>query len=237
MMASSSLRTFPDSAAQRQTMVDCQIRTFDVTDQRVLGRFLDVPRELFVPENVRGLAYSDIGFVVPSASPEQEARYLLPPLVLARMIQGARVKSSDRVLDVAPGTGYSTAILAGLAADVTALEAEDVLARDLEAHLTGYGLPHVAVRRGPLPDGAPSDAPFDIIFVNGAVQTTPDLLFSQLNEGGRLVAIKRGSDDPTGRAAKAMCYEKRSGAVSGRYLFDASAPCLRAFQPVPQFVF
>ena len=226
-----------DSLAQRRTMVDCQIRTFDVTDQRVIARFLEVPREAFVPNNVRDLAYSDIGFVVPTTSADQEARYLLPPLVLARMIQGARLRASDRVLDVAPGTGYSTAILAGLAVAVVALEADDVMRSDLESRLSGFGLAQVVTRQGPLSDGAPADGPFDVIFVNGALLTSPDLLFEQLAEGGRLLAIKRGVDDPTGRASKAMCYEKRNGGVSGRYLFDAAAPCLRAFQGVQQFVF
>lgn len=237
MQASAPPDLLKDSLAQRRTMVDCQIRTFDVTDQRLINRFLEVPRELFVPPNVRNLAYSDIGFVVPGTTPDQEARYLLPPLVLARMIQGARLKASDRVLDVAGGTGYSTAILAGLAAEVVALEADESLSRDLATRLAAFGLARVATRTASFVDGAAADGPFDVIFVNGAVQTNPDTLFGQLAEGGRLVAIKRGADDPTGRASKAMCYEKRNANISGRYLFDASAPCLRAFQESPQFVF
>ena len=237
MLAPVSSDLLKDSPAQRRTMVDCQIRTFDVTDQRLIQRFLDVPRELFVPANVKALAYSDIGFVVPVSSSEQEARYLLPPLVLARLIQGARLKASDRVLDVASGTGYSTAILAGLAGDVVTLEADESLRRDLEARLASFGLSHVPTRQGALAEGAAADGPFDVVFVNGAIQTHPDRLFAQLAEGGRLLAIRRSADNPTGRASKAMCYEKRNSSISGRYLFDASAPCLRAFQDMPQFIF
>ena len=190
MQAPLTLDLLKDSQAQRRTMVDCQIRTFDVTDQRLIGRFLEVPRELFVPANVRTLAYSDIGFVVPAASPQQEARYLLPPLVLARLIQGARLTASDRVLDVASGTGYSTAVLAGLVADVVALEADDMLRQDLEARLGAFGLAHVRTRQGALADGASADGPFDVIVVNGAVQIDPEGLFGQLAEGGRLVAVE-----------------------------------------------
>ena len=126
-----------DSMAQRQTMVDCQIRTFDVTDQRVIARFLDVPRELFVPDHVRDLAYSDIGFSAKPAAVGEDGRYMLPPLVLARLIQGGRVKPTDRVLDIAGGAGYSAAILFGLSSEVLALEASPALRRDLQVRLQG----------------------------------------------------------------------------------------------------
>ncbi len=225
-----------DSAAQRQTMVDCQIRTFDVTDQRVIARFLAVPRELFVPDEVRDLAYSDIGFTWAGASGE-EGRYLLPPLVLARLIQGGRVKPTDRVLDVAPGAGYSTAILSGLAAEVLALEATSGLRREMQARLKTFGLGQLRTLDGGLADGAAGDGPFDVILINGTVETNLNGLFAQLAEGGRLLAILRGPADPTGRAAKAMCFEKRGGEIGHRYLFDASAPVLRAFFKAPQFVF
>ena len=226
-----------DSVAQRQTMVDCQIRTFDVIDQRVIARFLAVPRELFVPDEVRDLAYSDIGFALKTTGPGEGERYLLPPLVLARLIQGGRVKATDRVLDVAGGAGYSAAILAGLSAEVVALEASDGIRQDLDTRLQGFGLGQVRTLAGALENGAASDGPFDVILVNGAVETHLDGLFAQLAEGGRMLAILRGKDDPTGRAAKAMCFEKRGGEIGHRYLFDASAPVLHAFSRTPQFVF
>lgn len=226
-----------DSQAQRRTMVECQIRTFDVTDQRVIARFQEVPRELFLPDTVRNLAYSDIGFVVRAPSPDAESRYLLPPLVLARLIQGGRVKPTDRVLDVAPGLGYSTAILAGLARDVVALEADESLRVGLAARLEAYGLGAVRTRAGRLEDGAASDDPFDVILVNGTIETNPAALADQLVEGGRLLALKRGPADPTGRAAKAMCFEKSGRSLGGRFLFDASSPPLQAFREAPRFVF
>lgn len=223
--------------AQRQTMVDCQIRTFEVTDQRLINRLLAVPRECFVPEGVRELAYSDVGLTIPPGAAGDEPRYLLPPLILARLIQGGTVRPSDRVLDIACGTGYSTAILAGLAGAVLALEANPVLRRDLQARLSGFGLEGVRTLDGPLAEGAMSDGPFDVILVNGAVETALDDLFAQLAEGGRLLTILRAPEDPTGRAAKALCYTKRGGAIGQRFLFDASAPVLRAFVKARQFVF
>lgn len=236
MQATGFAADLKDSKVQRQTMVDCQIRTFEVTDQLVIDQFLAVPRERFLPDSVRDLAYSDIGLTIPAAT-SQAGRYILPPLILARLIQGGRVSASDRVLDVASGTGYSSAILAGLAGSVLALEADPVLRHDLKTRLAAFGLDQVRTIDGPLEDGAESDGPFDVILVNGAVETGLDGLFSQLADGGRLLTIQRASDDPTGRAAKAMRFEKSGGQVSGRILFDASAPVLVPFKRAPAFVF
>ncbi len=237
MQAPSPSLDLKDSQAQRQVMVDCQIRTFEVTDRPVIDRFLTVPRERFLPDAVRALAYSDTGFTVPPAEPRAEARYLLPPLHLARLIQGGRVAAGDRVLDVACGTGYSTAILAGLSDHVLALEATSAARQDLKARLSAYGLDCVRTIDGALEEGAEHDAPFDVILVNGAVETGLDRLLAQLAEGGRLLTIQRKSVDPTGRAAKAMRFEKTNGEVSGRILFDAAAPVLTAFRKKPAFVF
>ena len=220
-----------DSAVRRQTMVDCQVRTFDVTDQRVIARFLAVQRERCLPAEFRDLAYSDVGFTTPAG------RYLLPPLVLARLIQNARVRSSDRVLDVAAGAGYGAAILSGLAATVTALEATPSLQAELRGGLAGAGTTGVLAELGALEAGVASGAPYDVIVVEGAVETNLDALFAQLAEGGRFVTIRRAALDPTGRAAKAMCYEKRNGEIGNRYLFDASAPVLTGFGSIPAFVF
>lgn len=236
MLAPSFAADLKDSQIQRQTMVDCQIRTFEVTDQLVIDQFLAVPRERFLPDAVRDLAYSDIGFTIPSAA-VQDGRYLLPPLILARLIQGGRVSSGDRVLDVGGGSGYSAAILAGLAGSVLALEADSTLRHDLKTRLAAYGLDRVRTIDGPLEEGAESDGPFDVILVNGAVETSLDALFAQLADGGRLLTIQRAPNDPTGRAAKAMRYEKSGDQVSGRILFDASAPLLAAFKRAPVFVF
>ena len=226
-----------DSAIQRQTMVDCQIRTFDVTDQRLIARFLEVPRERFIPDEVRDLAYSDVGFTIRPDKEGGEGRYLLPPLILARLIQGARVRPTDRALDVAAGAGYSTAVLAGLAAEVVVLESSSERRQDLETRLAAFGLGRLQVIDRDLKQGVAEAAPYDVILVNGAIETGLEQLFKQLAEGGRLLAIQRSELDPTGRAAKAFCFEKRNGQVGSRYLFDASAPILASFRRPPAFAF
>jgi protein-L-isoaspartate(D-aspartate) O-methyltransferase len=225
------------SAVHRRTMVDCQIRTFDVTDQRLLARMLEVPREHFLPLELAPLAYSDVGLQLEPAGPGGERRTLLPPLVLARLIQGAGAASAGTVLDVGAATGYSSALLAGLAGRVVALESERSLYDALRSNLDAFGLAKVQTVLAPLAEGAPEEAPFDLIFINGAVEANLEVLFAQLKDGGRLAAIKRLPGDQAGRAGKAVRYEKIDGAKGYRVLFDASAPVFEAFRQDEQFTF
>ena len=222
------------SAHHRRTMVDCQIRTFDVTDQALLARMLDVPREDFLPPELAPLAYSDTSLQM---KPGSERRTLLPPLVLARLIQGASVSPADKVLDVGAATGYSTALLGGLAGHVVAVESDPFLYKELRSNLDRFGLAQVETVLAPLPEGAPKEAPFDVIFINGAVEANLDALFTQLKDGGRLVALKPLAGDLTGRTSKALRYEKIDGGMGYRVLFDASAPILDAFRRGEQFTF
>jgi protein-L-isoaspartate(D-aspartate) O-methyltransferase len=222
------------SAIYRRTMVDCQVRTFDVTDQALLARMLEVPREHFLPPQLAPLAYSDNALRL---NPGGERRTLLPPLILARLIQGVNVTPADRVLDVGAATGYSTALLAGLAGRVAALESDRALYDDLRSNLDSYGLSQVQTVLGPLAEGAPDEAPFDVIFVHGAVEANLDALLAQLKDGGRLAAFKPLPGDLTGRASKAVLYEKIAGGTGYRVLFDASAPVLDAFRRTEQFTF
>lgn len=237
MQALATIVSADKSLANRQTMVDCQIRTFDVTDQHLLARLLAVPRELFVPEDYRDLAYSDVGLTLPSQSGSHEGRYLLPPFILARMIQGGRVHARNRVLDLAGGLGYSAALLAGLAREVVAIEDTSERAQAMAGRFADLGLTRASAREGDLAKGLPGSGPFDVILINGAVETGLDELFEQLADGGRLVTIRRSQTDPTGRAAKAFCYEKVGGAVGSRFLFDAAAPVLLPFRQAFSFSF
>ncbi len=225
------------SALQRRTMVDCQIRTFDVTDLPLLARMLEIPREHFLPRELAQLAYSDIALQLKPAGPGGERRTLLPPFVLARLIQGASVASTGTVLDVGAATGYSSALLAGLAGRVVALESERSLFNTLRSNLDAFGLARVETVLAPLAQGAPNEAPFDVILINGGVEANLEEHFAQLENGGRLVAIKSFPGDPTGRAGKAVRYEKIDGGKGYRVLFDASAPVLEAFRQDAQFTF
>lgn len=233
-MTEPATETKPDfaaAAALRRTMVERQLRPFDVHDVPVLTRFLDVPREIFLPAPLVPLAYSDLAMTVKG----NEARWLAPPLVLARLLQEADIRPEHRVLDVAGGTGFPAALLFGLAAHVTALECDEELAAQTRANLAAVGADAVTVVTGPLEAGAPDDAPFDVILVHGAVEAGLDALFAQLAPNGRLLAYKR--PEPA-EGVKAVRFERCDGKAAGeRILFDAAAPVLKAFAKAPAFVF
>lgn len=219
-----------DYARARRTMVDTQIRVNDVTDARIVEALMAVPRETFVPEARRALAYLDDDLPLNDPSPGAAARYLMEPMVFARMLQAAAIGESDRVLDVGSATGYPAAVIARLAGSVVALESDEQLAAEARRNLAG--LAAVTVASGPLPDGAASLGPFDVILLEGAVETVPQTLIDQLAEGGRLVAVA-GS----GRAARCQVHEKRGGVVGVRTVFDAAIPPLPGFELPRGFVF
>ncbi|HEX2215327.1 MAG TPA: methyltransferase domain-containing protein, partial [Xanthobacteraceae bacterium] len=159
-------------------------------------------------------------------------RRLLKPLVLAKLIDVAQVEPGDLVLDLACATGYSSAVLAHLAAAVVAVEEEDALAERARATLRDLQLNNVTVRTAPLEGGSAADGPYDVILINGAVEILPDSLGAQLKDGGRLVCVQRHG--PVGRG---MLYLSSAGGLSGRSVFDAAAPLLPGFVEPPAFVF
>ncbi len=221
-----------DFAAARRMMVDGQIRTSDVTDLPLLAAMLDVPRERFVPHAKAALAYLDFDVPVTSDAREAEARHLLKPVVLAKMIQAADVEEGDNVLDVGCATGYASAILARLARSVTALEQNPTLARHARENLEAMHQDNVTVVTGPLVDGWAAQGPYDVILLGGATEVAAKALFRQLKEGGRMVAVVGRT--PNGQA---ILYRCASGDVTGRPIFDASVPTLPGFAAIPSFVF
>ncbi|WP_159728097.1 protein-L-isoaspartate O-methyltransferase [Methylosinus sp. Ce-a6] len=222
------------TAALRQTMVERQLRTFDVTDLPLLRRFLTVPREIFLPQELAPLAYSDLMLTLKDER-GRPARALLPPLVLARLLQEAEIRETERVLDIAGGTFYSAALAFPLAREIVALEDDARLAATARSYLQFVGADNVRVEAGPLAAGVPAAAPFDVIIVQGAVETGLDRLFEQLTPNGRLLAIARPEPD-AGWAV--MRFDRSGGAPAGaRALFDACAPVLKGFEKAPGFVF
>jgi protein-L-isoaspartate(D-aspartate) O-methyltransferase len=226
-----------DFAAARRMMVDGQVRTSDVTDQRLIAAMMEVPRERFLPPELADLAYLDLdapaSAAPPSAgAPSAPARRLLKPMVLAKLIQAAEIKDGDHVLDVGCATGYSSAILGRLAASVVALEQDPGLARLAADNLRQLDGGRIEVVPGPLAEGYPPQAPYDAILLNGASEIVPKALLRQLKDGGRLVGV-------VGRApaAKAMLYRASGGECSGRPIFDAAASLLPGFGAPTAFVF
>jgi protein-L-isoaspartate(D-aspartate) O-methyltransferase len=216
-----------DMAAARLHMVEGQVRTNDVTDRRITGAMALLERERFVPLANRALAYADVCVEV------KPGRFLPDPRSFAKLVQLAEIQESDRVLDIACATGYSSAVLSQLSADVVALEEDEALAKEATAALRSVlKLGRLFGVVGPHRDGAPAQGPFDLIFVNGAVHQVPVAWTNQLKEGGRLVVIM--CDGPVGKAN--FCVRK-GGVLSRRVAFDATVPVLPGFERVKSFVF
>ncbi|MBI4724602.1 MAG: protein-L-isoaspartate O-methyltransferase, partial [Rhodomicrobium sp.] len=186
----------------------------------------------FVPDKQKAFAYMDEALLAVPASASSPARYLLPPMVLARLLQYADPAPTDRALDIGGVTGYSAAVLAKLCAKVDALEASESLAEGMEKCLERAGNGNVTVHAGALNKGLDKSKPFDVILINGGILEEPKELFGQLAEGGRLVTILR-----KGWFGQAYLFTKNAGAISGRAIFDAGADILHGFEIKPQFVF
>ena len=176
-----------DFSTARQNMVDGQVRPSDVTDTRILDAMLAVPREVFVPESKRALAYLDLDLDVSEGGSAK--RFLIKPVVLAKMLQAAEIRETDRVLVVGCATGYAAAVISHFAGQVVATESEPALAAKATAMLAQLGCGNVAVRTAAAAEGDPANAPFDVIVLNGATEIVPERLYAQLRDGGRLVGV------------------------------------------------
>jgi protein-L-isoaspartate(D-aspartate) O-methyltransferase len=221
-----------DFQVARRAMVDGQVRTSDVTHPGVITAMLEIPRELFVPKARAALAYLDRDVVIADATATGPARYLIKPMVVARLIQAADPGPLDRVLVIGAGTGYAAAVMSRLAREVVALEENETLFERARSVLAFLGSRNVNLVLDPLVDGVPASAPYDVILIDGGVETIPDGLCGQLSLQGRLVAVV--SSGPLG---KAKLFEPVNGKCSGRELFDANAPVLPGFSLAPAFVF
>ncbi len=217
-----------DSAVQRKNMVDSQVRPSDVTDRRIARAMLEVPREAFGPEGQRDVAYMD-GNLVVSVRPE---RVLLAPRTFSKMVQQMALGDDATVLDVAPATGYSTAVLAKIAKRVVAVESDTGLAERAKATLAQLGITNGSVIAGDIREGAGSQGPFDAILVNGKITDAPPALLNQLKDGGRLVAIL-----DVGGVGKAFEWRRYAMSFDRRALFDAEAPFLPGCERVAEFTF
>ncbi len=222
-----------DMPNARRVMVDNQIRTFDVTNREVLAAFDQVPREIFVDARDRAIAYADRTLIVGEGTAR---RALLPPLILARLVQALQPQAGELALDVLGGTGYSAAILAATGVETSFLEADSGLTALARAALAAAG---AKVNTLPAQSGISASAgaslptaSFDIILINGASEREPKGFFPLLKDGGRLGIVHRD-----GNAARALVYVKSGGHVSPRRIFDAQAAVLPGFSAEAGFVF
>jgi protein-L-isoaspartate(D-aspartate) O-methyltransferase len=219
-----------DFSTARQKMVDGQVRPSDVTDLRIIDAMLEVPREAFVPQHQRALAYLDLDLDVSEAGSAK--RFLMKPLVTAKMLQAADIKNTDKVLVAGCASGYTAALVAKLAGQVTATEVDPALAARARDVLGQLGLANVTVRAADVADGDPANAPYHVIVLDGATEITPERLYGQLREGGRLVGVFAMTRPP-----RAMIVTHSHGDFGNRALFDASVPVLPGLERRPAFVF
>ena len=217
----------PRPEAARVNMVESQLKTNRVSDPAVLDAFLAVPRERFVPAAMTGLAYIDEDVTLGGG------RFLMEPMVFARLVQLAKVGQEDNVLELGSGTGYGVAVLARLAANVGGSEGDAALAEKGAAALAALGVRNATVRHGAIERGWPDRAPYGVILFAGAVAAVPSAVLDQLAEGGRLLAVVREGDE----VGRAVLYQRVRGIVSHRPVFDAATPYLPGLEPQPSFVF
>jgi len=219
----------PVFATARQKMVDGQVRTSDVTDRRIIDAMLAVPREQFVPERQRPLAYLDRDLDVGAGDVH---RYLVKPRLTAKLLQAAEIMPNDNLLVVGCATGYLAALAAALAAKVTGTENDPALVAQGTGILVQLGIDGVTLKVAEPAEGDPAGAPFDVIVLNGATEINPESLYAQLRNGGRLVGVFAAT-----HPARATMVTRSHDDLGSRVLFDAGAPVLPGLERLPAFVF
>ena len=217
------------TAESRFNMVECQLKPGGIRDYRVTKHMNSIPREAFVGGTSRDLAYADLQLQCVAG---EATRTMLTPTALALMIELADIQADDVVLDIAGGTGYSAAVLAGLASTVIALEDDEAFNEKAGAIWQELGIDNAVAVCGPLPEGQAKQGPFNVIFVNGCLADTPVTLLEQLAEDGRLVCVQKVDG-----TEKAHIYRRIGDRLSTQIAFDNAAPDLTVFDPVPTFEF
>ncbi|HXO00527.1 MAG TPA: protein-L-isoaspartate O-methyltransferase [Stellaceae bacterium] len=212
--------------AARVNMIERQLQPNKVTDEQVINAFASIRRELFVPDRLRAIAYSDTDL------PLGNCRYLMAPMVAARLLQAVEAKRTDNVLVVGAGVGYEAALIALLGRSVVALEQDAELARQGRAALVEHRIATVNFVEDPQARSR-MRAAYDVILFGGAVAEIPPEIPAQLAEGGRLAAVVKPDSGP----GRAMLTTRTGGVLAARVMFDAATPLLPGYARTPAFVF
>ncbi len=212
---------------RRHLMIESQLRANKVTNAQVLDAFSDTPRETFVTQAMADIAYIDEDLVI------GEGRFLLEPMVFARLVQALDLGAEDSVLDIGAASGYSTTILSRLAQSVVGIEEVESFALMGQENLEANDVDNAVILHAPHRIGFKEEAPYNAIIIEGAVESVPENLLHQLSDGGRLLTILR----PAGEQGRAIRYVRSGDSFSHRVLFDANAPLLDDFMSEKPFVF
>ena len=200
-----------DFALARSNMIESQVRPNGITDGRIIQAMASLPREIFVPEAHRGLAYMDGDIAIGAG------RSLMEPMALAKLVQLAEIEPLDHVLHVGCGTGYATALLAALGKSVVAIDEDQAFVETAIANLARLGIANAEVHQAPHAAGWSAGQPYDAILIDGRVPVVPPALFQQLRDGGRLVAVVGDNE-----VATATAFNRHDGAISSWPAFEAS---------------
>lgn len=217
-----------DYATARRHMVEGQIKPNRVTDVALMERFSVVPREKFVPGPLRASAYVDEDL------PIGDGRYLMEPMVLARLMDAAAISEDDLVLSIGAGTGYGVAVMASLASTVVGIDSDGRFVARAGETLSDLEIDNAVVLEGDLTVGYPDQAPFDVILFEGAVAEVPSAVFEQLSDKGRLLAVV---NDGSGGLGEATIWIRTAAGLGRRTLFEAGTPHLPGLTPEPAFEF
>jgi protein-L-isoaspartate(D-aspartate) O-methyltransferase len=216
-----------DFALARAKMIESQVRPNGITDNRIIQAMASLPREIFVPESRRSLAYMDEDIDIGAG------RSLMEPMVLAKLVQLAEVEADDHLLVVGCGSGYATALLAALAKTVIAIDEDQAFVDEAIANLARLNISNVQVHKTAHAGGWSAGKPYDAILIDGRVPTVPEGLLQQLRDGGRLVAVVGDND-----VATATAFNCHDGAISSWPAFEASVGLLPGvYVDRPAFVF
>ena len=213
----------------RLNMVEGQLKPGGVRDYELTKIIGTLSREVFVASDVRAVAYADREL---PAQAGDARRQLLSPLAFARLAELADLNADDVVLDIAGGTGYSAAVIAGLVNTVIALEDDEAFCEKAGSVWQEIGIDNAVPVQGPLAEGQSKQAPFNVIFINGCVADVPHDLLGQLTDAGRLTCVQEVDG-----AQKAIIYTRIGNSFARRIAFDICAPELDSFKPAPKFEF
>ena len=217
-----------DFKIARKNMVENQIRANKVTSLNVINAFLDVPREKFVPDALQEISYVDEDIQL------SRNRFMMKPMILARLFQSLNLKGNENILHVGSNSGYGSAILSRMCSSVISLESDKKLFETSIHTFSNMGFDNVVPLHGSMENGVEKEAPFDIIFIEGSIETEPKRLFTQLNENGKLIAIIRPANIKIG---KAKLFFKISNEIGLENLFDAQVSKLSIFKSKTKFSF
>ena len=216
-------------AQARFNMVECQIKPGGVRDYHITKLIGNLPREAFIGGAGRDIAYAEVEL---ECGAGDGVRKMLTPLAFARLAELSALTVNDVVLDIAGGTGYSAAVLAGRASTVIALEENEAFSEKASAVWQELGIDNAVAVTGGLKQGQAKQGPFDVIFINGCVAQVEQDLLAQLAPSGRLVCMQM-----VGGSSKAVVYQRIGDSFSSRSAFDLTAPHLTDFDVEAGFEF